>query len=141
MVFGIDAGASALLRPTPHIPGMDNFIGTTVLLSVGLPLVIFGVVFFTVVLPLIRRSAQRQRLLATGEQAQAKILGLADTGVKINNNPQLQIQLEVYPQTRPPFQTQCITTVSFLAIPRIQPGMMVMVRFDPANPAAVALEM
>ncbi|HVY46110.1 MAG TPA: DUF3592 domain-containing protein [Minicystis sp.] len=125
----------------PH-PSSDPFAMFNYIWMIGpiITVVVLGVVFATVILPLMRRSAERSRLMQIGEQAQAKILGLSDTGVKINNSPQIALQLEVYPKTRPPYQAQCVAIVSYLAIPRVQPGMMVPVRFDPADPSKIAVE-
>ncbi len=142
--------ATVIARPSRPTADPFSFMNFTWLIGPIITIVILAVVFGTVILPLIRRSAERTRLLKTGEQAQARILGLADTGVKINNNPQVQIMLEVHPNPasegyrgppRQPYQAQCVMTVSYLAIPRIQPGMMVPVRFDPADPSKVTIEM
>jgi hypothetical protein len=142
--------ATMVARPTRPTVDPFSFLNFTWLIGPIITIVILAVVFGTVILPLIRRSAERTRLLRTGEQAQARIVGLGDTGVKINGNPQVAIQLEVHPSgtganyregPRQPYQAQCVMTVSYLAIPRIQPGMMVPVRFDPADPSKVTIEM
>jgi Protein of unknown function (DUF3592) len=129
---------ACLARPTR--PDPFAFFNFAWLIGPIITIVVLALVFGTVLLPLMRRSAERSRLLKVGEQAQARILGLSDTGLKVNDNPQIALQLEVYPQSRPPFQAQCVAIVSYLAIPRVQPGMMVPVRFDPADPSKIALE-
>ena len=93
--------ASEIARPTRPTADPFSFLNFTWLIGPIITIVVLAVVFGTVLLPLMRRSAERSRLLESGEQAQAKILGLADTGVKINNNPQLQLQLEVLPEDAP----------------------------------------
>jgi hypothetical protein len=97
-------------------------------------------VFKKVLGPIWERQAQAQRLLTSGYPAQARILQLKDTGLKVNDNPQVTIVLEVHAQGRAPWHAQVTTIVSMLAIPRVQPGMMVAVRFDPMNPMQVAIE-
>jgi hypothetical protein len=141
MDFGLLFAATVISRPTRPAVDPFSFLNFTWLIGPIITIVVLAVVFGTVLLPLMRRSAERTRLLQSGEQAQARILGLGDTGVKINGNPQVQIQLEVHAQSRPPFQALCVMTVSYLAIPRVQPGMMVPVRFDPADPSKGTIEM
>ena len=132
MVTSLFGAVATFARPSSNPFAILNFVWLIVpILTIGIMAAVF--------IPIMRRGAQRTRLLQTGEAAQAKVLGLADTGTLINNNPQIQLMLEVYPQTRPPFQAQCVAIVSYLAIPRIQPGMMVPVRFDPADPSKIAL--
>jgi hypothetical protein len=149
MHFPLLAAAIDLTRPTKPTADPFSFLNFTWLIGPIITIVVLGTLA-AVLVPILRRSAERSRLLKTGEQAQAKVLGLADTGVKINDNPQVQIMLEVHPNApgegyrgpqRQPYQAQCVMTVSFLAIPRIQPGMMVPVRFDPADPSKVTIEM
>jgi hypothetical protein len=129
----------ALERPKQTVPGFEAISMMTWVLPIVITVIVLGSVLAFLV-PLLRRSAENSRLLQTGEPAQARILGLQDTGVKINDNPQLRLVVEVHPMSRPPFQAEVIAVVSFLAIPRIQPGCMVQVKFDPMNPAKVALE-
>ena len=90
--------------------------------------------------PIQERQAQAQRLMQTGYPAQARILQLVDTGMKVNDNPQVTIVLEVHAQGRPPWHAQVTTIVSMLAIPRVQPGTVVAIRYDPMNPMNVAIE-
>jgi len=84
------------------------------------------------------------QLLATGMPAQARILGVRDLGGSIQIGGQmpqhrLQIDLEVYPNGGQPFRASPSQLVSMLAIPRVQPGATVEVRFDPMNPMRVAV--
>lgn len=91
-----------------------------------------------------RQAAETNRLLQVGTPASAQILGTAmgrmtvTTGV--HRHLQLVLQLQVHPHDRPPYAAQLTTLVSELQIPQLQPGAMVQVRFDPANPMKLALE-
>lgn len=62
---------------------------------------------------------QTQQLLATGEPAQARVLQLQDTGTTVNDNPQIEVLLEVRPANRPPYQVQTQCFVSRLRIPQV----------------------
>jgi hypothetical protein len=83
---------------------------------------------------------EARELQKTGEQAQAKILSIWDTGMTVNDDPVVGFLLEVYPEGRPAFQAKTKLRISRLDIPRIQPGTIVPVRFDPNDPRRVALD-
>lgn len=80
-----------------------------------------------------------QKLLEEGVPAQATILKIWDTGVTLNDNPQVGMLLEVQPQGHEPFRVEMKSIISRIAIAQIQPGRVVPVRYDPQNPSKVAL--
>jgi hypothetical protein len=85
-------------------------------------------------------SARKNQLLKTGIPAQARIVNIWDTGTMVNNQPQIGVALEVYPQGGVPYQAQTTEIVSMVHMPRLQPGATVQVRYDPASPDKVTLE-
>lgn len=86
------------------------------------------------------QSAERQQLLAQGIPGSARVISLEGTGTLINNAPQVVLGLEVQPAMGgAPFLARCVSLVSQLQIPQVQPGCMVPVRFDPSNVSRVAL--
>ena len=86
------------------------------------------------------QASERNRLLAQGVPGSARVLSLEGTGTIVNNAPQVVLGLEVHPAAgAAPFLVRCISLVSQLQIPQVQPGCMVPVRFDPTNPQRVAL--
>jgi hypothetical protein len=95
-------------------------------------------VFFVV--KLLRGSAERSRILAQGIPAQATILQIWETGVRVNDSPQVGFRISVMPPSGIPYETQTTMVISQLMIPRIQPGAVVRAKLDPANPNNVALE-
>jgi hypothetical protein len=119
---------------------MSTFL--SVFFSFGLAIAIMAVVFFMIYAKIIKPSQQAKRLLQTGLPAKAKVLALNDTGVTVNQNPQVQLTLEVTPDNGnpPPYQTTLRTIVSRLHIPQFQPGAKLRVRYDPNHPAQVAVE-
>lgn len=124
------------------------------ILSLVITLVSFafaGLVFWKTFLPMMKsanrlmgqlgdQATERNQLLAQGVPANARVLSLEGTGTLVNNAPQVVMGLEVHPATgAAPFHVRCISLVSQLQIPQVQPGCMVPVRFDPGNPQRVAL--
>jgi len=117
------------------------------IVGVVITFVVVAGVFFTLykVFGGMRRANQeRERLLREGVQASARVLGIQMGGmtmtVGVHRHLQLQIELEVHPSGRPPYQTTLTTMISELQLPQIQPGVMLTVRYDAHNPSKVALE-
>ncbi len=73
-----------------------------------------------------------KRLLAEGEDVDAVVVSVSDTGVTINKSPYVNLRLRVEPRAMPPYETSVRVLASRLAIPRA--GDAVAVRFDPRKP-------
>ena len=72
--------------------------------------------------------------------AQAKVLKVWDTGVSINDNPQVGMLLEVTPAMGAAFQAEAKTVVSRLNAALVQPGVTVEVKYDPLKPQRLRVE-
>ena len=72
--------------------------------------------------------------IKNGVTAHAKILKVWDTGVSINDNPQVGLILEVSPASGSPFQAEAKTLVSRLNAALVQPGVTAEVKYDPQKP-------
>ncbi len=82
-----------------------------------------------------------KELQQNGVVARASIAEVWDTGWTINDNPVIGMKVRVQPSDRPAFEATIEkTTVSRIATWQFQPGNTVPVRFDPANPAIVAVD-
>lgn len=80
-------------------------------------------------------------LQATGTAAQATILEIWDTGITVNEDPVIGMAVQVYPDTGESWQAKIEKSlISRLDVPRFQPGEIIPVRYDPQNPARVALD-
>ncbi|MEZ4407069.1 MAG: hypothetical protein R3A52_11400 [Polyangiales bacterium] len=123
------------------------------ILSLVITLVSFGftaLMMWKVFLPMMKNAGSlmsslandaqlRQRLLATGAEGTARVVGLRETGMLVNHHPQVALDLEVQSPQGHRFMAKCLALVSPMAAPRVQPGCVVPVRFDPANLAHVAV--
>ncbi|HEY3359527.1 MAG TPA: hypothetical protein VGQ83_40120 [Polyangia bacterium] len=90
---------------------------------------------------LMQAQAAAANLRIGGLPAQARVLGLAQTGAVMNYQPQIRADLEVLPLGgAPPFRATVVQFVNAISIPLIQPGAMVPVRIDLMNPMNVALD-
>jgi len=80
------------------------------------------------------------KLLKTGVQRMGKILSFSDTGVTINNSPQVKFTLEVLDEYNRPYEVTTKTVISRLAVGGFYAGMPVIVRVDPNDKMQVAIE-
>ncbi|MEZ4221117.1 MAG: hypothetical protein R3B13_09315 [Polyangiaceae bacterium] len=87
-----------------------------------------------------KKMGDASRLRQIGIPASAQILSLSDTGVTINDNPQVALALAIQSPHHGAYQVQTTSIISRLAIPRVQPGMTVPVKIDPQNPNNVVLD-
>lgn len=81
------------------------------------------------------------RLQKTGLPGTATITAVNDTGVTINNNPQVKLTLEVKGSLGQRYITTCRTLVSRINPFVFQPGMEVPVKIDPKNEMNVIIDM
>jgi competence protein ComGC len=109
-------------------------IGFT-LLSLALTLVIT-----LLVLRFVRKALGQDRsIVQNGIPARAKILSVQQTGLMLNNQPQVEFQLEVYPPTGMPYQAQAKAIIGLVSIPQFQPGVEIPVKIHPTDLSKVAL--
>ena len=80
------------------------------------------------------------RVQETGKPAEAKVLKIWDTGIKVNDNPVVGFSLEVKAVDGDVYlaTTQCI--ISILDIPQVQPGRILQAKYDAEDHSKVALE-
>lgn len=99
-----------------------------------------GLVITIVAIILVRRMVRpNTKLLQTGIAAQATILQVWQTGVTINNNPQIGLKLQVNGPTGS-YQTETKVIAPLINIPQFQPGAVLPVKVDPADQSKIALD-
>lgn len=113
------------------MPILFVVVFTAVMVAVGI--VIYKVFFSS--------RKKKAALLAAGEDAEATILAVADTGVTLQNGLYFQVQfdLEVQPAAGAAFRASVKDYVSRVSIAQYQPGVKVRVKYNPQNPAEVAI--
>ena len=70
---------------------------------------------------------------AKGQDAEAEILTIKDTGSRINDDPVITFSLRVRPTTQPEFVGQARRTISIVELPQYQPGKVVKVKYVPGK--------
>lgn len=107
------------------------------LLSALVPLGIMILVFRAIA----KQQEASRELMRTGIPARAVVQSLGETGITINNQPQLSIGLEVHPPEGDPYLVSMSRVTSILEIPRLQPGAEVAVVIDRKNPRNLVLDL
>lgn len=88
------------------------------------------------------QQKRAQELMAKGTQGEATILSLQDTGMFINNNPRVTLQMEIRMPYGLPYQLTKTMTVPLIRLSQVQVGSVVQVMVDmsdPTNPDKVGL--
>ena len=89
-----------------------------------------------------KKRQQAEHLAAVGTQGEAKILSLTDTGMLVNNNPRVTVELEITIPMRPPYRVTKTMVVPLIRMSQVQVGETVGVMVDmsdPTNPDKVGL--
>lgn len=76
---------------------------------------------------------------AVGVPAEATVLAIWETGVRVNDNPVVGFRLEIHVEGREPWEAETKALISILDIPQIQPGAVLEVLYDPDDPQRVAI--
>ena len=90
---------------------------------------LFAGTFIFFIASLLAGSLSNRRIINNGQDADAKILAIADTGTRINNNPVIDFSLQIQPVNHPAFVATARQTVSVIHLPSYQPGKFVRVKF------------
>jgi hypothetical protein len=89
----------------------------------------------------IRKTVGPNRgVLQDGIPAQARIVSVRQTGVMLNNQPQIAFELEVQPPGGTPYQAQAKAVIPMIHIPQFQPGAEVPVKIHPSDPTQVVMD-
>ena len=93
----------------------------------GVAVVIFIVIKFG---EMSHAEAERKRIWKEGRPATARVVAITEAPGGSEDNPEVDLQLEVRAEGAPPSAIKVRSYISRLAIPRIQPGCEIQVRLD-----------
>ncbi|HEY6063451.1 MAG TPA: hypothetical protein VIV35_07565 [Chitinophagaceae bacterium] len=103
-------------------------------------IVVFGGMFYLFYRLFFKPMINAARLQKTGLPGKATILEVKDTGVTINNNPQVKLMLEVKNSYGQKYNTQCRVLVSRINPNMFMTGMELPVLIDPKNEQNVVID-
>lgn len=124
------------------LPGIDSILAPTliILVIVAVMTAIIGLLVFGYFRKMTGRGKDARRIATTGMHGQGRILAVRQTSVMINNQPVVDIDLEVHPaNSQPPYRTTVRRVVSLFQIAQFQQGAVLPLKFDPADPSQVVL--
>lgn len=107
---------------------------TRVIFFMPLVLIIMGasmIPFYRLIFPM---------KIKNGLRTTAKVLEVRDTGVTINDNPQVGLTLELRTQEGARLEVEAKTVVSRLSVGNVQPGVLAHVLYDPLKPQRLVVE-
>ena len=97
-----------------------------------------GIVLVVVAIVLLRRAAATDRISAMGVAGTGQIMGLRQTGVLINGQPQVEMDLLVTVMGHSPYRVKVKEIVPLIMLNRLQGTLPV--RVDPARPQTVVVQ-
>jgi hypothetical protein len=133
LITGLSEIAFALMFAIAGIIAPE-FRGTAILTG-GL-LALIGVPFLFVAY----RAAAKDRLHETGIDGTARILGLTQTGVWMNNNPYVRLDLEVTVEGHPRYEIHHGEIVPQVLIGRLTKGTPLHIKVDPHHPSHIVVD-
>lgn len=111
-----------------------GFLLTAAILGVtGLVLILFG-------LRSRRSAADADRIATIGLAGTATITGLTQTGMSLNDQPQVEMELMVSIPGRAPYQARRKEFVPLILLGRLSSGLPLPVKVDPADPQRLVIE-
>jgi hypothetical protein len=87
-----------------------------------------------------RAFADAQRLKSQGVPGQATITGMRQTGVYVNEQPQIELQLRVQTEMHGPYDVTVKEYVPLMLLGTLSSGRPLPVKVDPANPQRLVIE-
>jgi hypothetical protein len=97
-------------------------------------LVLSLVIAFGYSLARVAKRRKIENLLETGQQGEAVVLSLEDTGTRINDNPRVRMLLEVHLAGRSSYQVEKTMVVPLIRLSQVQVGSTVQVLVDASQP-------
>lgn len=115
-------------------PVQDGFTMTAAVLG-GV-----GVIMMFFAARMSRRAKQTEQIQTTGIPGQAVITGMRQTGMYLNEQPQVELQLQVTTQMQAAYQVTKKEYVPLMMLGTLTSGRPLPVKVDPANPQNVVIE-
>lgn len=119
--------------------GSVPFAGGTMILTGGI-LGITGIVLIVIGLVIGQRAAAVDQLLATGIPGTAQIVGATQTGMYLNEQPQLALSLIVTIPGRIPYAATHKSFVPLMLLGRLTSGAPLAVKVDPADAGRIVID-
>jgi hypothetical protein len=122
-----------LLTTRDVVIGTSRFSQGYVVIGLAVPTAVAGVYFLA-------KGLRTRRILLHGTDAQARVLGLAETGTRVNNLPVCELRLLVNLPGQQPYEAKAKRVLSHVEIAQLaHGGATIAVRVDPGDPTQVVV--
>jgi hypothetical protein len=112
-------------------------VGFAITCLVGLAVIWYSVRLF---LPVLLGVKQTAALLQSGAPATAKVISVKQNGLWVNDNPQVDIVLEVNSESPSAYQAKLTMVIPPIVAPQIQPGARLNIRVDANNRSNIVID-
>ena len=85
------------------------------------------------VFPLVQISRMKKRLMQEGIEAEAVLLNMEQTGLYVNNQPQIKLQVQVHPLSGRNFVSEVREVLTLIDMSQLRIGSTLKVKYNPAN--------
>lgn len=102
-------------------------------------LVVVAFVFGHTIFPMAQNRRMKKRLLKEGVEAEAVLLNIEQTGMYVNHQPQLKLQVQVHPLNGRNFVTDVREVLTLKHLGRLRIGGRLKVKYNPANTKEVVM--
>jgi hypothetical protein len=83
--------------------------------------------------PLLQISKMKRRLMSEGVEAPAVLLNMEQTGLYVNNQPQIKLQVQVQPLTGRNFVSEVREVLTLVDLSQLHIGSTLRVKYNPVN--------
>lgn len=134
MIIGLLGGLIGIVVAIAAVIATKSYFA---LIIIALVVGIMGTTFWKV---LFRPMMISNRLAKVGVGATAKVMEVKDTGVTVNNSPQIKLLLEVTPPNGQPYLVETKQLISRLQTAMYQEGTILQVLIDPNDKDYISLD-
>jgi len=134
----------------PEIAGWDPEVELGETVNVIIWVILIGFVIVMSILPFkgafgsFFGTKESKRIQAFGREATATVQAIGENSeggiVTINDQPLLNLQLEVHDGNVPPYPVSLDTVIPRAAVPQFQPGAVIPIKIDPENPDKIIID-
>lgn len=94
---------------------------------------VFYLVLSRTLFPILQISQMKKRLMREGVEAEAVLLNMEQTGLYVNNQPQIKMQVQVQPMTGRNFVSEVREVLTLIDLSQLRIGSTLKVKYNPTN--------
>lgn len=103
------------------------------IVTIAIVVAILYFVFSRTLFPILQISKMKKRLMKEGIEAEAVLLNMEQTGLYVNNQPQIKLQVQVQPLTGRNFVSEVKEVLTLIDLSQLRIGSTLKVKYNPVN--------